>query len=89
MKAVITKLISEGGTIIDVRSPEEFTEGANRASVNIPLDVFAQKLSGLNPDKPYILCCASGGRSGMAASIMKSSGFKTVVNAGPWQNTLV
>jgi phage shock protein E len=89
MKTVISKLINAGATIIDVRSPEEFSQGANQKAINIPLDIFAQKVGTLDPTKSYVLCCASGGRSGMASSIMMSSGFKSVVNAGPWQNTLV
>ena len=40
------------------------------------------------PGSINILCCASGARSGVAAGILKSMGFRQVTNAGPWQNTL-
>ncbi|MEZ4928626.1 MAG: rhodanese-like domain-containing protein [Chitinophagales bacterium] len=36
-------------------------------------------------NKPVILCCASGARSGQATSILKSKGIDAV-NAGAWQN---
>ena len=89
MTATIAKLIKEGAIIIDVRSPAEFAKGANPKSVNIPLDVFASRLVELHASKTYVLCCASGGRSGMAEGQMKSKGFKKVFNAGPWKNTIV
>ncbi len=74
--------------IVDVRSPAEFAGGANPLSINIPLDSLEKALSRLDKSKPIVLCCASGGRSGMAASILKKHGFPDVVNAGPWQNTV-
>ena len=63
--------------IIDVRSPGEFATGHVRGSVNIPLDRFAQAIAEAVPDKsaPVILCCASGGRSGMACDYMQQMGY--------------
>lgn len=85
----VSKLLSEGAIIIDVRSPEEFRRGANPKSVNIPLDNLPNQLRTLDKNKTYVMCCASGGRSAMATSVLKSEGFKTVMNAGPWQNTVI
>lgn len=88
MTTQITQLIAQGATIIDVRSPAEFRQGANPKSVNIPIDRFSDSIATLDPNQTYVLCCASGGRSGMAEGILRSKGFKNVVNAGPWQNTM-
>ena len=74
--------------VIDVRSPGEFRTGANPNSINIPLDEFQAKLATLKPDQTIILCCASGARSGVAASLLKKAGFKNVITAGAWQNTV-
>lgn len=74
--------------IIDVRSPEEFASASNPESKNIPLNEFQNRIKELNPNDTYILCCASGGRSGMAMNMLKAQGFKNVENAGPWENTL-
>lgn len=82
------ELKSKGAIIIDVRSVAEFNGGNNPNSINIPVDQIAGKLGELDKSKTYILCCASGGRSGMAEAIMKAQGFKDVHNAGPWTNTL-
>ncbi len=70
--------------IIDVRSPGEFAGGHVRGSVNIPLDRFAETIAAQVPDKssPVILCCASGGRSGMACSFMQQMGYQQVSNGG-------
>lgn len=70
--------------IIDVRSPGEFATGHVRGSVNLPLDRFAQEIATRVPDKarPVILCCASGGRSGMACQFMQQSGYLHVSNGG-------
>ncbi|WP_233251991.1 rhodanese-like domain-containing protein [Limnohabitans sp. Jir72] len=70
--------------IIDVRSPGEFATGHVRGSVNIPLDRFAQVIAEAVPDKsaPVILCCASGGRSGMACNYMQRMGYQQVSNGG-------
>lgn len=87
-KKKLPELLSAGAVIIDVRSAEEFSSGHNPNSQNIPLDLLNAKSSELVKDKTYILCCASGTRSGMALGIMKKNGFKSVVNGGPWTNTL-
>ena len=77
---------SKGAVIIDVRSPAEFKSGHGKNSKNIPLDKInneAAKIKAMN--KPIIVCCRSGARSGQAASILKSKGID-VINGGPWQN---
>jgi len=70
--------------IIDVRSPGEFATGHVRGSVNLPLDRFAQDIAVQVPDKntSVILCCASGGRSGMACNFMQQMGYLHVSNGG-------
>ena len=70
--------------IIDVRSPGEFATGHVRGSVNIPLDRLAEDIASRVPDKgtPVILCCASGGRSGMACNFMQQQGYQQVSNGG-------
>jgi phage shock protein E len=78
-------LIAEGAQIIDVRSKEEFTDGHIKGSVNIPLPIFANKLTSIQKDKPVIVCCASGARSSSAMRILISGGFQNVHNGGGWK----
>lgn len=70
--------------IIDVRSPGEFASGHVRGSINLPLDRLAQNIEQVVPDKSahVILCCASGGRSGMACNFMQQMGYQHVSNGG-------
>ncbi len=88
MKNLIPHLLEKGGKIVDVRTREEFQGGSNPHSINIPLDEIDKRSHELDKNIPLILCCASGGRSAMATTLLKRKGFKEVYNAGPWTNTL-
>ena len=81
----IGELISNGATIVDVRTPAEFSRGHVKGSVNIPLDKLSSQASKLK-GKTLVLCCASGMRSGSAVSMLKSKGFESVYNGGSWTN---
>ena len=87
VKIKMPELIKKGAQIIDVRSPEEFAAEANPLSKNIPLGDINNRIKELNPEKPIILCCASGGRSGMACRILKSNGIKNVIHRSDTVNS--
>lgn len=71
-------------TIIDVRTPGEFMGGNVAESINIPLSEVQQRLEEIKSlQQPVILCCASGNRSGQAASFLKSCGIECE-NGGSW-----
>lgn len=78
----IKEKLSEGALVIDVRSPEEFATGAYPKAKNIPLDSLGSSMGKLPKDKPIVLYCASGARSGQAARMLKAAGFDNVVSAG-------
>lgn len=70
-------------TIIDVRTPEEFTEGHFPNAINIPLDQVAQTIEEFKKMKmPIIAYCRSGKRSGIAVSILKQNGITDADNGG-------
>jgi rhodanese-related sulfurtransferase len=81
----IKTLIAENkGTIVDVRTPGEFMGGHVVGSINIPLQELESRLDEIHSlQTPLILCCASGGRSGMAQHILKNQGIDCV-NGGGW-----
>lgn len=87
-KKRLPELAARGAVFVDVRTPGEFAAGNRPGSINIPLDSIAEGAKKMDKDKPVILSCASGARSGIAAGILRGMGFKDVTNAGPWQNTL-
>jgi rhodanese-related sulfurtransferase len=78
------ELLVQGAQIIDVRTPGEFKSGHIKKAKNIPLQDLSKKLDSLNKHKTYILCCASGARSGSARRMMASAGFENVHNGGGW-----
>ena len=86
MKPLLQEYMSHGAIIVDVRSPEEFKNGHCKNSINIPLNVLEARSHELKVDQHTIVCCASGGRSAMAMSLLKSKGFTNVINAGAWTN---
>ena len=83
----IEQLIKEKrGTVVDVRTPEEFQGASVPGSVNIPVQEIPYRIEEFkNLNTPLILCCASGGRSGMAAQILSQQGIECV-NAGSWMD---
>jgi len=75
---------ANAGTIVDVRTPAEFMGGNVNDSINIPLQEIQQRLDEIKQLKtPLVLCCASGGRSAMAAQFLSSQGIDCV-NGGSW-----
>jgi len=89
VKRRLPELLKQGAVIVDVRSPGEFAAGAGKNSVNIPLSELTGKVSTWDRGRIIVVCCASGTRSAMAVGLLKGMGFKTVINAGPWTNTVL
>lgn len=85
-KADFEALLENGAILLDVRTREEYKQGAVPNSMNIPLDSLSNNLSKLKKDKPIIAVCASGMRSRSAVAILKSKGFTEVYNGGSWLN---
>ena len=85
-KADFKALLDNGAILLDVRTKEEYKQGAGRNSINIPLDNLNNNLSKLKKDKPIIAVCASGVRSRSAVNILKDKGFQEVYNGGSWFN---
>ena len=83
-KVDLSAIKKEGAIILDVRTPGEFKGGHGKGSVNIPLDQVKGKIEKIKAyKKPIITCCASGMRSGSAASILKSNGVEAYYG-GSW-----
>ena len=75
--------IAAGARVVDVRTPAEFADGAYPGAINIPLAVLPARMHELEPkDRPVVLYCASGARSGQGMRFLRQNGFTDVVNAG-------
>lgn len=67
--------------LIDVRTPQEYAEGAIDGAVNIDYfdqELFLKKISALDKTKPVYLYCRSGNRSMKSARQLVSLGFEKV-----------
>ena len=66
--------------LIDVRTPEEYSEGHIEASLNLNFrDAnFDAQLEQLDKTKPVLVYCRSGNRSGQTAAKMKALQFQQV-----------
>ena len=72
------------GTIVDVRTHEEFMGGHVVGSINIPLGEIQNRFEEIqNLKAPLVLCCASGNRSGQAQQYLSQKGIDCY-NGGSW-----
>jgi hydroxyacylglutathione hydrolase len=74
----LEKEIDTKSTIIDVRKPGEFQAEHIENVPNIPLDYLNVHMQEFPKNDPFILHCAGGYRSIIAASILKSRGYDQV-----------
>lgn len=77
-----TRLINQkDALVLDVRDEGEFKAGHIPNSRHIPLAGIGSRLKELEKfrQRPVVLICRSGSRSGAAAGILKKSGFNDVV----------
>ncbi len=74
--ATAQQLQAGGVTVLDVRSAQEFESGHVPGALNIPHDQVAARSAELGAkDRPVLLYCRSGRRSGLAASDLARLGF--------------
>lgn len=72
----------EDAVVLDVREADEFAAGHLPDALSIPVSKLAERVAELEKykDKPIVVCCASGVRSGKACSELKKHGFDKLHN---------
>ena len=73
------KIVDDGGCWLDVRLPSEFENHHLDAAINIPLYFIRLKISTLDPDRKYVVCCDTGRRSSAGAYILSERGYQAYV----------
>ena len=68
--------------LIDVRTPQEYSNGSVANARNIPLSQISSYINELSDKDNIVVFCRSGMRSGKAKNILQSNGIKKVVNGG-------
>jgi len=73
------KLIAEKKVVVlDVRTPGEFEKGriAGATNINFLATDFEDRISKLDPNKAYLVHCATGGRSTHSLPVLEKHHFK-------------
>lgn len=80
-------LIEQGALLIDVRTPEEFEDGHIEGAINIPHTQTEALVDavGSDPDRPVVVYCRSGRRSGIARDALEARGYTGVFNASGYE----
>ena len=83
MQNIIEQIKAKKGTLLDVRSVMEFEGEHINGAINIPLDAVESKIKEIAAmPKPIVVYCLSGGRSGVATSILQQNGISETYNGG-------
>jgi hydroxyacylglutathione hydrolase len=82
--AELAERLGNGGsgavTVLDVRERGEWEAGHIAGAVNVPLGHLTDRVAELERERPLVLHCQSGGRSSVAASVLRAHGFSNVIN---------
>lgn len=81
----VRQLVKEGAPLLDVRTSQEFAQGHLPGAINVPVTDLAgvEKAAGADKDKPVVVYCHSGARSGRAKRHLVKQGYTRVFNLGP------
>ncbi|MEC2160864.1 CoA-disulfide reductase [Virgibacillus halodenitrificans] len=81
----IDRILADGGTLIDVRRPEEWENGHITGATSIPLDELRDRLEDLPKEETIYVNCQVGLRGYIAARILAENGFKVKNLDGGWK----
>jgi len=62
--------------VVDVRRPNEYTEGHIKGAIFIPVDDVLARMDELPADKKLLFICAQGVRSGLACEMAAAMGVE-------------
>ena len=81
--ALVARLgAADAPTILDVRTPEEYSSGHVPGAINVPHDQIAARSGefAAMKDREFVVYCRSGKRAGMAEADLRAAGFSRVVD---------
>ena len=70
----------DGAVVIDVRDPNEYSQGHIVDALNVPHAALAGRVGELRKykEKPIVLACKMGQHSGAAGTVLRKAGFQNV-----------
>ncbi|MFA7404134.1 MAG: rhodanese-like domain-containing protein [Pelobacteraceae bacterium] len=66
--------------LLDVRTPQEYSQGKLAGSVLIPIGEFERRTREVPKNKTIVVYCAVGSRSKPVANFLSQQGYKDVYN---------
>jgi hydroxyacylglutathione hydrolase len=76
----VKQKMNEGYSVIDVRKPGEYEDAHVCGAKHFSLAELEKNISSLERSEKYVIHCAGGYRSMIAASILKKEGFENLLN---------
>jgi NADPH-dependent 2,4-dienoyl-CoA reductase/sulfur reductase-like enzyme/rhodanese-related sulfurtransferase len=73
--ADVDELVSQGYTLLDVRTSQEHGQGAIPGSINVPIDSLRDRLDTLGTG-PFVVYCEVGQRGHTATALMRELGMQ-------------
>lgn len=66
--------------LLDVRTPGEFSQGRIPGAVLIPVNEVERRIGEIPRNRPVVVYCAVGSRSGFVAGFLSQKGYREVYN---------
>ena len=77
----VETMLKEGALLIDVREPDEFDEARIAGAVLLPMSEIRDRWQEIPRDRPVVLYCRSGNRSGqIAGALWMRAGYDNIYN---------
>jgi rhodanese-related sulfurtransferase len=70
--------LSEDAHFLDVREPEEWTQGHIDGAQHIPIGQVISRLDEVPQDREVIVVCAVGGRSAQVTAYLNQQGYRAL-----------
>jgi hydroxyacylglutathione hydrolase len=71
---------SEPPLVVDVRTPQEWTQGHIEGAINMPLSRLRERAAELPAERSVVVHCATGYRSAIACSVLERDGVERVAD---------
>lgn len=82
------RLLGEGALLVDVRTEDEYRQGAIEGAINHPVQWISSGYILEDKETPLVVYCTTGMRSRMAKEMLLGAGFNQVYDLGGLQNIL-